>query len=121
MPIEIYHSGTRADIYVYVSPRGEAPASDFIDDLSESDQKKVVRLLKEFAERGQIRNREKFRVEEKPIYAFKSHQVRILCFYLPDSAKRTIVLTHGLRKKKDYLPAGEMEKALRIYAETAGE
>jgi len=114
VPVELYYSGSRADILVYVNQRGEALAAEFIEGLSESDQKKVIRLLKEFAERGEIRNREKFKLEQKPIYAFKSYQIRIPCFYLPDSPKRTVVLTHGLIKKADKLPQRELDKAMQI-------
>jgi phage-related protein len=92
-------------------------AADFIDGLSIPDQKKAVRLLKEFADRGEIRNREKFRLEEPPIYALKSFQVRILCFFLPKAPKRTLVLTHGFIKKSDDAPTAEIERAKRIYVE----
>jgi hypothetical protein len=77
----------------------------------------VVRLLHEFALRGQILNHEKFRLENHPIYAFKSFQVRILCFFYPGASRRSLVLTHGFIKKQDHLPKSELEKALRIYKE----
>jgi hypothetical protein len=117
VPIKLLLAGDGAEIYVYVNQRGDAIASDFIDGLSLSDAKKIVALLRRFADRGEVQNREKFRLEEKPIYAFKSSQVRLLCFYLPDASKRTIVLTHGLIKKQDELPPPELIKAKRIYAE----
>lgn len=117
MPVELYYSGSRADILVYVNQRGEALAVEFIERLPEQDKKKVVRLLREFGERGEIRNTQKFKLEEKPIYAFKSYQVRIPCFFLPDSPRRTIVLTHGLIKKADKLPQRELEKAMQICKE----
>jgi phage-related protein len=117
MSIELYVQGEKADIYVYVDSGGQQLAADFIDQLDESDQKKVLQLLRRFAQKGEIHNREKFRLEEKPIYAFKSFQIRILCFFLPDAAKRTIVLTHGLKKKQDKLSRSELDKANRIYNE----
>ncbi len=117
MAIELYIPGQNADIYAYINPRGEALAVDFLEGLILSDRKKTLRLLEEFARSGEIRNKEKFRFEEKPIYAFKSFQVRILCFYLPRSLKRTIVLTHGYIKKRQDLPPAELEKAQRIYKE----
>ena len=120
MPHKLYHSGASAEIHVYVNNRGVELVADFIDDLPSQEQKKVVRLIKDFSERGEIKNREKFRLEERSIYAFKSFQVRILCFFLPNSPKKTVVLTHGLKKQKDRLPQSELEKAKRIYEELTG-
>lgn len=117
MPVEAYYVGSRADILVYANQRGEVLAADFIDELPESEQKKIIRLLKEFGDRGEIHNTEKFRLEQKPIYAFKSYQVRIPCFYLPDRPRRTVVLTHGFMKQADKLPRRELEKAIQIYNE----
>lgn len=102
---------------MYVNQRGEGLAAGFIDELSDAEQKKDVSLLKEFGDRGEIRNTEKFKLEQKPIYAFKSYQVRIPCFYLPDSPKRTVVLTIGLIKKSDKLPPRELERAMQIHNE----
>ncbi len=117
MPIEIYIPGRMADIYAYHNPRNEALAVDFIDGLNSSDQSKLTRLLEAFVERGEIRNTEKFKHEKDGIFAFKSYQVRILCFYLPDASKRSVVLTHGFIKKREELPPKEFEKALRIRKE----
>jgi phage-related protein len=117
MPIELYHQGNKADIYVYLNPRGEALVADFIDSLNQTDQAKVVQLIRFFGEHGEIRNTEKFRLEEKPIYALKSYQIRIPCFYLPQQGKRTLVLTHGFIKKSPRMPKPELDKAKNIYRE----
>jgi hypothetical protein len=117
MPIALYYQGLVADIFVYANPRGRCLAADFIDYLSDSDQAKVTRLIKEFGDRGKIWNREKFRLEDKPIYALKSYQLRLLCFYLPDMPKPTLVLTHGFQKKKDDMPPSELRKAKEIHKE----
>ena len=117
MPIELLVKGKKADIYAYLKENGESHVVDFIEHLNVSEQKKITRHLEFFAERGELRNREKFRVEEKPIYAFKSFQVRILCFFLPNAVKRSIVLTHGLKKQQDAMSRSELDKANRIYKE----
>ncbi len=114
---KLIYSGLKTDIYAYCNPRGECLALDFIYSLDESSQSKIVRLLKEFAERGEIHNSEKFRLEKKPIFAFKSYQTRILCFFYPDAQKKRIVLTHGFLKKKNSLPKSELVKAQQIYVE----
>lgn len=117
---DLYVSGREADILVVVNDRGTSPVSDFIDKLDRSDQIKIARLLLEFAERGEIVNTEKFKIEEKPIYAFKARQVRILCFFLPNAQRKTVVLTNGFIKKSQKLPRTELERARKIYSEVAG-
>lgn len=117
MSIELYHQGHKADIYVYLNPRGEALVADFIDSLNQEDQAKVVQLIRFFGEHGEIRNTQKFRLEEKPVYVLKSYQIRIPCFYLPQQGKRTLVLTHGFIKKSPRMPKPELERARNIYRE----
>jgi hypothetical protein len=117
VPVRTYYPGSGAVIQVYENQRGEALAANFIDGLSDDQRLKFVRLLREFGERGEIRNTQRFRLEQKPIYAFKSNQNRILCFYLPDASNRTIILTHGFVKKGGKLPKRELARALQIYDE----
>jgi hypothetical protein len=100
---------------VYVNPRGDALVPDFIEGLAQSDQKKIIQLIRHFGDHGEILNPEKFRLEDKPIYALKSYQIRIPCFYLPEQAKRTLVLTHGFIKKSPKMPKPELEKAKTIH------
>ena len=118
MSVEEYYRGEKGSVCVFVTRRGDAPAADFIDALDEHRQKKVIRLLKEFADRGEILNKERFRREDESIFAFKSGQVRILCFFLPHAGQRTIVLTHGFKKKQQKLSRSELAKAQRICEET---
>jgi phage-related protein len=120
VPVRTYYPGSGAVIQVYENQRGEALAANFIDGLSDDQRLKFVRLLREFGERGEIRNTQKFRLEQKPIYVFKSNQNRILCFYLPDSLTKTIILTHGFVKKGGKLPTRELARALQIYDEVVG-
>ncbi len=117
MPVELLIEGKEADIFVYKNLRGEPLAFSFIQSLTAADGAKIVRLLEEFAARGEIKNIEKFRLEEKPIFAFKSYQTRLLCFYLPNFAKRSVVLTHGFTKKQNRIPRSELKKATAIYNE----
>lgn len=85
--------------------------------LPKSDRRKVAALFDLFADFGEIRNREKFVLEEKPIFAFKSFRIRICCFFIPNASRRSIVLTHGFIKKKDDMPKEELDRAMRIHAE----
>lgn len=113
--IEILVSGDKADIFVYKDDNGNKPVLLFIDQLQKNDQSKIFPLLNLFAEKGEIRNDEKFKLEEKPIFAFKSYQVRLFCFFLPKASKKSLVLTHGYIKKKNKVPKKELDKAKNIY------
>ncbi len=115
MSVKEYVSGEKADIVVNVDQGGKCEVADFIDELEESDQKKVVHLFKMFCESGQIRNEEKFKNEDGPIYAFKSFQVRILCAFLPVTGKRTVILLLGLKKQKDRLAKSDLKKAQLLF------
>jgi len=103
-----------ARLAVYVDDIGRCPTIDFIDELPESEKKKLIRLFQRTCEIGIPNNREKFRKEKGEIYAFKSFQVRVLCFYLPGQSRRTLVLTHALKKKADELKASELDRAAEI-------
>lgn len=115
MPIKEYVQGERADIFVITDEHGNSEMADFIENLGNSDQRKLVHLFKMFCEQGTIRNREKFNYEGDHIYAFKSSQVRILCTYLPGKAKRTLLLLNHFVKKTQRLPKTEKQKAQLLY------
>jgi hypothetical protein len=117
LPIKEYKDGKSANIFVYVNQRGDSPAHSFIESLDKHNKIKIVRYINEFAYRGKIRNETKFRCEGNPIYAFKSDNARVLCFYLRSGIKRTLVLTHGYPKNKPKLPKTEWQKAYDIYLE----
>jgi phage-related protein len=90
----------------------KCPACDFIEKLRESDQKKVIQLLKRAADHGLLRNEEKFRkLKGHELWEFKSYQVRLLCFMDGGSL---IILTHGFIKKTNKTPHTEIEKANRL-------
>lgn len=117
MAIRLRHTGRNADIYDYIDHRGNSPVEEFIENLSTSDRGKLAALIGLFGDFGEIRNREKFVLEKKPIFAFKSFRVRICCFFIPNAARRSIVLTHGFIKKRNDMPKEELERAMRIHAE----
>ena len=118
LKIREYVAGENANIAVVVNDYGECDVLDFIEGLSESDQRKVVHLFRLFCERGEIRNEEKFKHEAGKIFALKSFQVRILAAFLPASEKRTLVLLHAFKKKSDKLKASDLERAQALYEKT---
>lgn len=83
---------------------------DFIDSLPERDHMQAVQRIEDLANSAQIRNEEKFRKIEQGIYELKTRNlVRFLCFY---GVNRTIILTHGFKKRKRKTFRQETEKAL---------
>lgn len=109
---KVLYSGQRHKIFAIVE-HGRCPTTDFIDDLEASDEKKIVRLLETTADNETPNNREKFKKIEgtEHLYEFKSHQVRLPCFFDDD---RIIIVTHGLKKKRDKLDKAEVERAERL-------
>lgn len=92
---------------------GDVPARQFIEDLDESDQRKLDVLFRRMADTGKIFNVEQFKQVDGRIYEFKRFKVRIGCFQIVNRW----LLTHGFVKKQDRWPAAELEKAKRIMNE----
>jgi len=89
-------------------------AQDYIHDLQEADQKKLHALLKRTSQKGPPRNPEKFGKVEGDVFEFKSFQDRLFCFYHAD---KTIILTHGFRKKRNRVHRKEIDRATRLIAQ----
>ncbi len=117
MTLDLLYKGMKADIRVIADDHGRRPADEFIEDLTLPMQKKVVALLRKFADLGGIRNEQQFRCEENPIYVFKANQARICCFFLPFAKKKTVILAHGFTKKQNEMQRRHLEKAKGMYRE----
>jgi phage-related protein len=106
----LLYRGRKFSIYAITRGR-KCLVKEFKDELSESDSKKVVALLKRAAEHGPPVNEEKFKLLRDRIFEFKSHQVRILCAF---DKGQIIILTHGFIKQKGNTPETEIERARRL-------
>ena len=111
-----FHCGTWGKVSLAVPANGECLARDFIEGLLQADRIKLIALLRRAANVGpmDINNREKFKKLEDDFYEFKSFQIRMPCFY----DRRSIVLTHGFKKKKDEIAPSELARARRIRDES---
>lgn len=105
--------GRRFAIEYAKCDRSSAPAQGFVSSLDVKEQAKLFALFDRLANHGEIRNREQFKQVRGPIYEFKRHQVRLLCF----RQGSTWYLTNGYKKKRDRLDPGEVDRAERIMAE----
>lgn len=78
-----------------VAKDGICSVSTFLEGLPQSGQNKAFAIIKRIADVGLPRNDEKFVNEGNGIYAIKTKEIRIYCFF---SGKQLIVLTHGFKK-----------------------
>ncbi len=74
---------------------GKSLLRPFLDSLPEADSAQCYALIKLIGDHGIPHNKEKFRKESKNIYALKTSNIRIYCFF---AGKKIIILTHGLKK-----------------------
>lgn len=103
-------SGTRFQLFEIVTD-GRHLVQEFIDGLSETEQKKVGALLRRTAENGIPRSSEHFKKLDDDLFEFKAHQVRIFCTF---RGKSILLLTHGIKKKKDKHDKKDMERAKQL-------
>lgn len=96
--------------------QGTYPAWEFLKTLDLADQKKMQVMFDRMAATGSIANRERFKKIEDDLWEFKSHQIRMPCFFKPG---RKLYVTHGFIKKQNKIPKEEIERARRIMARVA--
>jgi len=118
VPPCLFREGPKAVFFVYVDDQDRCPVIDFIDnDITTEEKRRLIRRFEYLLQTDPPYNKEYFRYEGKGIYAIKSNYVRILCFFLRDAPRRTLVLTNGFKKKSQKAPPEELKKAIRIMNE----
>jgi len=83
---------------------------EYIESLEKKEKIKIIAVLKNMADRGEIRNIEKFRQLEDKIYEFKAQKARVFCFLYQNN----VVCTHGADKPKPRRLKIEIEKTKKI-------
>ena len=81
--------------------------------MSEPDRNKLLALLKRAAEHGPPHNEQKFKKLGDDLFEFKSFQDRVFCAF---RGKSILILTHGVKKKKDKHDKKDMQKAKDLLA-----
>ena len=81
-----------------VRPSGQCPAGRFLDRLADPERTKVDVIFQRLGDHGQLRNTTKFKKVGTDIWAIKSGQIRIFCFWGPG---RQLILAFGIRKKSN--------------------
>jgi hypothetical protein len=105
------YDGHRYGIAYAVCLDGTSPGEAFYDALGDADKAKLNKLFEYLGDHGAIRNEEKFKKVSGAFFEFKSHQIRMPCYFRPDGL---VVITHGFIKKKDKMPPAELRRAERI-------
>jgi hypothetical protein len=105
--------GNLRTIEYAIRANGSMPAKEFIEGLSVPDQAKILVLFRRMAEKGDVPNREQFKLVEGKIFEFKKQQIRVFCFRKENRWQ----LTNGYKKKRDKLDRSEIDRAQRIMQE----
>jgi hypothetical protein len=102
------HQGWRFEWYV--NEGGNSPSADYYHkELTEDEKDDLTALFEFLAEcNGQLRNKEKIRYEGDGLFAFKPRPHRFLAFFVRG---KTVIITHGFKKKRQDLPPNEKKKA----------
>lgn len=100
-------------IIFYKKENGDCPVQDFLDSLDAKEAQKVVWTLRLIEELDKVaKTYFKKLVNTDDIWevrvSFGSNIYRIFCFFYKSNI---IVLTHGIKKKSQKTPKGEIKKA----------
>ena len=89
---------------------GKSTIRPFLEELETSERNSLLRLIEELGKRD-MRNTEKFRHEGDGLFAIKSGQIRIYCFF--DSGN-LMFLTNGVKKKQNRARREDVERACNL-------
>ena len=99
MATRVEYQGSIKSIELFINDDGNCPTYDFLETLSASNRRKVDHLFQLMGEKGQIKNKERFKKLEgtNGIFEFQSHQIRLLCFLVGSK----VVICRAVMKKRD--------------------
>lgn len=109
------YEGQRLTISCMVRPSGQCPAGRFLDDeLTDAERTKVDVIFQRLGDHGQLWNTTRFKKVGADIWAIKSGQIRIFCFWGPGGR---LILAFGLRKKSNRHRPKDVARAARMRTE----
>lgn len=112
----IAYKGQKLTLEWYFSTQGKSEVLEYFENLTQDRQKKLIHLFLLLGDSGKIFNKEKFLHEGDQIYALKTSDDRLLCFFF-DGAK--VIITNAYEKKTKKMPPREKERALKAKADYA--
>ena len=100
------------EIALYTSARGESPVEEFVNALSEKEQRKVAGIFELLAQEGPALKRpyaDQVRGDIRELrMQFGRNEYRIFHFFM---VSQRVILVHAFAKKTQKLPAREIETA----------
>lgn len=102
----------------YISPSGNNPVSDFLSNLSEMQQRKLIRVFKhleEFGVKGPRKNVKK--LSGTPLWEIRilgNDNIRVIYAVI---FMGQVLLLHGFIKKQQKTPSKELDISLKRYRE----
>lgn len=108
------HVGTEFTLEWYFNEAGKSEVFEYVRNLPQSRQKKIVHIFTLLGELGALHNKEKFRYEGDQIFAIKASEDRLLCFFYVDAK---IIITNAYQKQSMRMPVREKERASRARAD----
>ncbi len=109
---EVLYRGKFHTVELAVTANGRCPAKKFLNELSNDDKGKILRVIKRLADEGEVSNREQFKkIEGEDFFEFKNFQIRMPCYF---QGVGRLILTHGFIKKELRIRPEEIERMKRI-------
>lgn len=112
MKQQIAYEGSEYTIEWYYDDREHSQALEHFEEQPKDHKRKLLNLFRLMGDQGKIFDETKFRHEGDGIYAFKPQPDRSLCFFFKG---KKIIVTNAFVKKKQKLPQGEKDRALKAY------
>jgi hypothetical protein len=103
----------KAAIYLY-SLNDQHNLLDEIKGKYPNDHSVLFRNIEILAERGEIRDEDKFKHIQNSIFEFKTKKLRVFCLLLKGVRPKTFILNHYYKKQGQKTPTKEINKAQRI-------
>ena len=103
------YEGEKFIIEWFYDERGYSQSFEYYEELSDTQQRKLLMLFNRIGDFGKINDKTKFRYEGDDIFAFKPTPDRFLSFFVKGSR---IIVSHAFKKKSDKLPPKEKVKAV---------
>ncbi|WP_419163977.1 type II toxin-antitoxin system RelE/ParE family toxin [Candidatus Palauibacter sp.] len=93
---------------------GACPVGDFLDGLPPGARVKLDAMFQRLGEEGSLWNKTRFKKIDADIFAIRSDQVRIFCFFTEDAR---LVLLHALKKKRNRHKPRDIKRAKQMRRE----
>lgn len=103
----------RAAIYLY-SVNEKYNLLEEINGKYPKDYNVLFRDIELLADKGEIKNEDKFKHVQASIYEFRTKNLRVFCLLLKGPRPKTFILNHYYKKQGQKTPTKEINKAQKL-------